>query len=338
MMHRLFPRSRRIRGMTLVELLVAMAIGLVIALAAMASLTVARRGFTTVDAASQLRDNARYSRDLLNRLIVQTGYASEKYVTLSRKSDSNLNPNPPPNVFGFNSARPDVGNGLAASTTTGVVNGSDTLILRYQTEVSVDGAATADQAMITCFGEAADNLPSNRDNRMVSLIYLQVSATTGEPSLMCNAGPDDSVSLQANNAQPLVEGVESFHVLYGVDGVTAGTATPRTITTGGVTTANVPKISDRYLRADQLSVTTGSAASNEVETYNNWRRVRSVRIGMVLRGPPNSAQEKSTPAANPFGAPSNLGDSTSILPAGTDGRLRQSITFTVQLRNYQDLS
>ncbi|MFE8645935.1 PilW family protein [Sphingomonas sp. NCPPB 2930] len=325
--------SRRARGMTMIELLVAMAIGLVIALAAMAALTVARRGFTTVDAASQLRDNARYSRDLLNRLVVQAGFSNVNYSTLSRKK-ATTNDNPPPAVFGFNSAVPNFGNGLAASSNTGVVNGSDVLILRYQTEVGVPSATTADKSMINCNGGAPETIATNRDNRVASVLYVAVGLS-GEPALMCGATNSDDQTVK--DIQPLVEGVESFHVLYGVDGVTPGAATAKTVTVGTVTSPNVPKITDRYLRADQLAVTTGSAASNEIETYNNWRRVRSVRIGLVLRGPPNSAQEKATPAMNPFGAAGNLNDSTSILPAGTDGRLRQSVTFTVHLRNFQDL-
>ena len=51
--------QQHMRGLTLIELLVAMVIGLVIVLAAVAALTVARRGFNTVDAASQLRDSGR---------------------------------------------------------------------------------------------------------------------------------------------------------------------------------------------------------------------------------------------------------------------------------------
>ncbi|MCS4509838.1 PilW family protein [Xylophilus ampelinus] len=329
---------RRSRGMTLIELMVAMSIGLVIALAAMAALSVARRGFTTVDSASQLRDNARYTRDILNRLIVQAGFVGVKYSTLSRKNDANLDPNPPPNIYGFNNAKPDVSNGLTASTASGVVNNSDVLILRYQAEVGVptaSGAAVVDQSMVTCSGDTPGAAPSNRDNRMVSILYVG-TGSSGEPALMCNDANDDSASI-TKPGQPLVEGVESFQVLYGIDGVTPGAPTPKTVTVGGVTMPNKPNIADRYLRADQLTVTSGTPASNQIETYNNWRRVRSIRLGIVLRGAPNSAQESSTPAMNPFGAAANLGDNATILPAGTDGRLRQSITFTVHLRNYQDL-
>ena len=61
-------------GLTLIELLVAMVLGLLIALAASAALLVSRQGFFAVDAASQLRDNARYAQDVIQRLGVQAGY------------------------------------------------------------------------------------------------------------------------------------------------------------------------------------------------------------------------------------------------------------------------
>ena len=61
-------------GLTLIELLVALVISSVIAIAAIAALVVSRQGFTTVDAASQLRDNARFATDMLQRFGVQAGF------------------------------------------------------------------------------------------------------------------------------------------------------------------------------------------------------------------------------------------------------------------------
>ena len=63
------PRAQA--GLTLIELMVAMVISLVIVLAATAALLIARQGFTSVDAASQLRDSARFAQDVLQRLGVQ---------------------------------------------------------------------------------------------------------------------------------------------------------------------------------------------------------------------------------------------------------------------------
>ncbi len=121
---------------------------------------------------------------------------------------------------------------------------------------------------------------------------------------------------------PLVEGVETFQVLFGVDGVVAGMAA----------TATADTVVDQYLRADQLTV-----PNNITATYLNWQRVRSIRIGMVLRGPPNSALESQVVAQYPLGGRSfaSRDDVGSTIEASTDGRLRQTVTFTMYLRNAQ---
>ena len=47
-------------GMTLVELMVAMVLGLLISAAAVAALIIGRQGFASVDSSTQLRENARF--------------------------------------------------------------------------------------------------------------------------------------------------------------------------------------------------------------------------------------------------------------------------------------
>ena len=110
-------------------------------------------------------------------------------------------------------------------------------------------------------------------------------------------------------------------------------------------TAAFTAIPDRYLRADQMTV-----AGSPVNTNANWSRVRSIRIGMVLRGPPGSAQEMSDPNHKlyPFGmAPNAAGgtpgsalssesDPGTIFTNPSDSRLRQTVSFTVHLRNAID--
>jgi type IV pilus assembly protein PilW len=207
--------------------------------------------------------------------------------------------------------------------------GSDILILRYQPVQLNANSSAADGSMIDCNGNTATTAPAARDERMANI--LSVAISTGEPSLMCatvNAAGTLSVG------QPIIRGVENFQVLYGVDGVTL---TPNTVFTG--TQDSVP---DRYLRADQMVV-----SGDAVGTNANWRRVRSLRIGMILRGPSNSAQNAVAQTLYPFGlakssstgtagsALSSSADVGTIFAAPADGRLRQVVTFTVHLRNAQ---
>lgn len=319
--------------MTLVELMVAMAVGLLVVLAATAALVVARRGFATVDAASQLRDNSRFSVDLINRILVQGGFEDLTFAISTRRLEDGTAVNPPPNISGFNDQPIAVANPLTTAGTGGGVGDSDVLIVRYQAGETFPGSGVTDGTMIDCQGNTVSVVPTNRDDRMASVFHI--ANNNGESSLMCTTVNGSTVV----SAQPIVQGVETFQVLYGVDGVVINTAPSATIA--------APVRADRYLRADQMIV--GSDA-NSAGTYANWRRVRSIRIGMVLRAALGSAQQQSAQTLYPFGpavsasgaaigsALGVAGDSGTKFDAPADGRLRQVVTFTVHLRNAQDLS
>jgi len=334
-------RMHRQRGLTLIELLVAMALGLVIVLAAVAALLVARRGFTTVDAVSQLRDNGRFASDVVQRIGVQTGYRDVFFAARQRQSAAD----PAPNVMGFNNATVDASSPLSSAagrvSASAVGYGSDVLILRYQAAQlntsSTDpvGKLVSDKTMIDCAGNPVaavvdDADPTARDQRIASIFHVDIN--NGEPALMCTFSAD---GVNFGTAVPLVQGVENFQVLYGVDTVSAGAAPSPTLPA-----PNVPK---GYLRADQMTVAGDATATNA-----NWRRVRSIKIGMVIRGAPGSAQDKEAQTYWPFGEAkggptgakgSAFGDESNdpgtVFAPTPDGRLRQTVTFTIHLRNDQ---
>lgn len=330
-------RDLQQRGLTMVELLVALVISLLIALAAIAALTATRQGFSTVDAASQLRDNGRFTSDLIQRLVVQSGFKDVLYASQPATA-AEIAANTAPNITGFNNALSSASDPLNAYTarTTGVDGyGSDILILRNQLVQLNANSNHADGSMIDCNGNSptgTGSAPSARDERMASI--LSVAVSTGEPSLMCTT-VDSAGTI--STSQPIIRGVENFQMLYGVDGFT---------TVNTQFTGPQDSVPDRYLRADQLVV---GGVADSAATNSNWRRVRSLRIGMVLRGPPNSAQNSVAQTYYPFGSAKSSGTATAgsalssaddkgtIFAAPADGRLRQVITFTVHLRNDQGL-
>ena len=78
------PALRRIarqRGLTLVELMVALVIGLMVIMAAMSVFSSTSQSARTVDHAGQLRDDARFAADVIQRLAVQTGFEDIGFVT-----------------------------------------------------------------------------------------------------------------------------------------------------------------------------------------------------------------------------------------------------------------
>ena len=316
------------RGLTMVELLVAMVIGLLISLAAISALLVSRQGFSAVDASSQLRDNGRFVSDLIQRLGVQSGFRDALHASGVPPNVAGLAVDPEPNIRGFNDAMIDSTNPFTNSAARATADGSDILVLRYQTAETFPGSGVSDGSMIDCKGGSSTTVPIDRYDRIASAIHLAVSK--GEPSLMCTTVSTAGVT----DTQPIVRGVENFQVLYGVDTVVAGTAPVGTPDT----------VPDSYLRADQLTV-----AGNPVATNANWRRVRSIRVGMVLRGPLNSAPDRTAQTFHPLGparsalgatvgsAMSSPNDNGTVYAPTPDGRLRQVVTFTVHLRNEQGL-
>ncbi len=327
-------------GLTLVELLVAVTLGLLVSLAAVAALLIGRQGFNAVDHSSQLRENARFATSLIQRLVIQSGYESHRdgtgagpwrhfcsvpgNVCGDEAGDKN------PGVRGFDNA---LVNGVALPAglmsgnratgcggvgDTSCANGSDVLAVRYWGD-SRAGAAVGDGSMINCAGASESDgiVPA------YSIFHVARSAS-GEPTLGCSYRDTTG----AWQTVPLIQGVEGFQVLYGVDNVTPNVAPPL----GETGTDSVP---DRYLRASQLTV-----AGDENATMDNWRRVRSVHVGLLLRGEPNSAIDRASTArtyavlGDGF---SNADDVGSDLGVPADGRLRQSVVFTVHLRNPQSV-
>src|SRR6218665_3659068 len=124
-------------GMTLIELMVAMALGLLIVLAAAASLLFAREGFTAVDAASQLRDNGRFLQNLVLRLGAQTGYKNLRFATETKRlGDAPGNALAPPDIFGVNNAKRGTQSEWDSGTerqSGEVGHARHILVLRYQT-------------------------------------------------------------------------------------------------------------------------------------------------------------------------------------------------------------
>lgn len=349
----------RQRGLTMVELLVALALSTVIALAAVAALVVSRRGFTSVDAASELRDNGRFAASMLQRITAQAGYLDWQFAMVNRLGEDLANP--PPNISGFNNALivssttpiDDANPTNAAAAQNGNRSGdcntlagggcSDILVVRYQPQ-AIPGAAAAgsppmppsDGSMIDCSGRPLAAAPTSRDDQGISIFHI--AAHRNEPTLMCTFGTqrmlNGALTYTWEPAIPIVSNVENLQVLFGTDGVSPGVPP----------TTAIDSVPDRYLRADQMLVPGNQAATNQ-----NWRRVRSVRIGMILLGPVGSQQGSDTVEYFPFGLGKESSTGTeghgmsSTADPGTrytplaDNRMRQTLTFTIYLHNDQGL-
>lgn len=341
------PLPRRPQaGLTLVELLVAMALGLLIAGAAIATLVIGRQGFNAVDSSTQLRENARFAASLIQRIGIQAGYENNAggnftpwrlfcgtpgaTVPCGVGGDTNPGVRAYDNAVITNLAA--LPGGLAhesrgaacAVADTSCQNGSDILMVRYFGDTR-PGAAVGSGSMINCAGINEPENPAPAYS-----IFHVVRSAAGEPTLVCAfVNPATGAWQQV----PLVEGVEGFQLLFGVDGVTPGAAPPVLQLPLNINDVGNDTVPERYLRASQLDV-----AGNPAATADNWRRVRSIRVGLVVRGGANSAVDRASSGrtidvlGNGFFDAADVG-SRLVVPA--DGRLRQTLVFTIHLRNPQ---
>ena len=321
-------------GLTMVELLVSLGLGMLVVVIALAALTMGQQGYRAVDASTDLRDRERFAKDLISRVLIQAGYQDfgvSGGVTV-RSSATLLGVDPEPDLFGWNNAvyatpidlilstgNRIVGENRPGSCTvndTSCKNGSDVLVVRFQGVSALADAADSDNTMINCMGRGETGIKTADLDTRATSIFSVTRGLNGEPSLSCS-----TYSGTAWATNPMIEGVESFQVLFGTDQVTASIA-PNTV-------AVQDSVADRWLRADQLTVTGNASGTRE-----NWRRVRAIRVGLVLRGAPGSAQQSvstiMTPLGNLYASSSDAGSSLTV---AADGRLRLQSTFTVHMRN-----
>ncbi len=334
-------RRMRAGGFTLVEMMVAMVVSLILVLAALSTLIISSRGYSTLDAGSQLRQNGNFVVGILKRIANQAGFKDIEYATKAANSADDLLL--PPAIYGLNNKTFTSGISLTnadfGATTWGsgkLGSGSDVLVLRYQPARMDSNTAVADQSLTDCTGSTPKNSSVSRGDRAISIFYVKAD-TDGEPSLYCAATMDDDYT-QLNSSVALVQGLESFQMLYGVQ---SKSATP-----GQAFVSSADNIPYVYLRADEITVA-GNPASKE--SIANWRLVRSIRIGMVLRGAANSQQSPSEQTYYPLGmarksstdalgsAFASDADPGTSFKAPADGRFRDTLNFTIHLRNDQSL-
>jgi type IV pilus assembly protein PilW len=313
------PMRGRQTGLTLIELMVALVLGLLIAAASVAALIVARQGFKSVDTTSQLRENARFAASLIQRVAVQAGFENAAYGQITTEKEPGLdgfdNAVVPADISGWATAPAGLAHasrtsGTCGASDTSCLNGSDILIVRYW---GVSRGGAADGTMINCSGMSE---PEGAE-RAFSIFHV-VRSAAGEPTLACTyRNPTTGVWATV----PLVAGVEGFQVLYGVD------------TRDNLGVATTDSVADHYLRASEL------ATAPTASPVDNWRRVRTLRIGLVVRGGTPDAVDRAATAAASMPVLgdgfSNAADVGSALTIAADGRLRQRLVFTVHLRNAQ---
>jgi len=195
------------RGVTLVELLVSVTLGLIITVVIAQLFLGSRQTFATTDDVSRMQENIRFAEQLLARTIHLAGYKSQPNTVASNVFKAG-----PPSTLALEVT--DRNGGVANSTD---LTNSDDITVRYQG--SGDGLGAADGSVVDCTGNAVD--------------AGQVAVNT----FSIAAGANGSNALFCNGVE-MVSDVVHMQVLFGED-LNADLIVDRYTAPGGAVVNNV---------------------------------------------------------------------------------------------------
>lgn len=317
--HRPAPRPA-MAGLSLIELLVSMAIGLVLMIAIVSSYLGASTSSRAAEAQSRMNEDAQAALALLAQQLRMTGNNPRRpnYGNANRR-----NPVFPPGSYTLRGCETAFANVASHSVTIDALNcaggaGPDAIAVRYEADAANTVRDAAGRAT-DCLGQALPETAFNNvivawDSTVPGTVTLPVVTTTvaetrfyvdtpagaQHPSLYCkgNGGP---------LPQPLVENVEDLQFTYGV---APAAATSQLTVNGYLTEADIRGPADPALAALPLE--------------QRWAKVSTVRICLIVRSEnpvaPDASSAKYTDCAG------NLVDAPDL-------RLRRAYSTTVVLRN-----
>ncbi|WP_126457345.1 PilW family protein [Sulfuriflexus mobilis] len=361
--------ANRQHGLSLIELMVAVTISLILLSGVIQMFISSKQSYSSAESLSRMQENARYSMDALSKDLRSAGFQPCKQTS---KQGNVLNSTPAGvNFFGaplqgydgssaFHADFPAVGTAagdrVAGADAVRIIRGGSTgFSVKKHTESSanfelvggthnfVDGdivlvcdsentsilqITNANQMNVTIVHNTGTGTPGNCSkglgyptdcssvngngktygpgSQIVSLesfiYYLGISASGNGHSLYRNRFNTTTTPFDPANREELVDGIETLQIVYGL-------------------APDALSPAQRYVTADQLT------------TEAQWKNVVSVRIGMLMVAPDQTAAEADTTAYNVVGT-SVEHDNTGTDPAYTsDRRQRYIFTSTVKLRN-----
>ena len=302
------------RGLTLVELLISLVIGLVVLAAGGAVYVYSGRSSRVSNVGTQLNEDGVLAMNFLQSQIRQAGY-SQKAIKNSqgalfrgaaiRGCSGGFEKNK--QASGYLEEYADTRCEVTSGNST-----DDALLVRYEADTS-NTFPNASGNPTNCNGEGITTtvaspvgmLPATyrlADNRFFLLNgALQCAGSTGD---------------EINSAQPLFANVEQMVLRYGV-------AAKPSLEQAAVFDPDYHQIV-AYMTAAEIDQLATAKAAGAAAIDDRWGRVLSVRICLLVRSP-NPVQDASN--ANTYT------DCNDAVQTATDNRLRRTFVSTVMLRN-----
>ena len=302
--------KRAVKGLTLIELMVSLVIGLLLAIAASSTYLYSKQAYNAVSETSQLEENGRMALDLLTRYVQSAGYVAINpksafpYGALDLKISG----------CDFGMASPQTASNSAAalacntSTPTGTRRSASLSVISETDKFdSTPGSGTAVGTLqgINCVGNGATAVPADASKNSVEtyvvrsnfFISSSVAATkfgtTTMGQLSCVADETVPGGVVTYQPQPLIPGVVQLAVTY---------LTPSTLATGS---------------SQKAATATALAAANA------WNTVTAVDICVLTQSIQTSGNDTGVAKTDCYGA------DIAVVPNQTFRRF----TTTVKLRN-----
>lgn len=255
-------------GMTMAELLVALAVGLGVLLGAGSLFIWASRAYAAQAETAAMDDAGRYALEAIARAVRQAG-------ALDWEGGAPA-PDAPAALAGLDARSLQRSSFALDDPFDEAVNGSDVLALRF----AGSGTPPGDGSTLDCAGFSV-----HRDEEGWSIFYIGRNAQ-GQAELRCKyrgAG--------AWSADAVICGVDGFQVLYGLDA--DGDGAP-----------------ERYVNASTLAAldaglapagATADERAADLRRRTHWKKIASVRVALLLHGPPSSLASARTLVHDLFG-------------------------------------
>jgi type IV pilus assembly protein PilW len=204
--HKMMPHKLLDRGHTLVELLIAMSLGLIVTAGAVSLYSTQRMAFERADSAMRIREAGWIALTLIGQQLQMAGFVPANVVRYVG----------PPPLSGCSGGRPTGADDSLACAA--LASRSDGVAVRYVGD-SVSTWPSATGSTTDCLGQAVTGNSGafgDQGALVVNRYFASVSTSTGEPELYCEG------SGKVGSAQPLVEGVERVRLRYWLaDGLNA---------------------------------------------------------------------------------------------------------------------
>lgn len=276
----------RQRGLTLVELMVALAVGLLIAIVASVIYLSTSKSTRETQTVSELTETGQLALELIGREIRKAGFYPAQFSSPTQSQIPGAFTNTKDatsaafnqGIFGCQGATFNPATKTCGSTTSGA---PDSLVINYLTPLdfgdssAVGNHRDCNRAQVS--GDAANaaavaaGRPLFVSNRfaLVATTYTQPNGTTvNTMSLACHGNGDEA----ATTYTPHLSGIEDMVITY------------------GVYTASNQQTPGRFYTASQV------AGLGNLDDLTPWQRVTAVRVCLVVRTPTPVRQAEGSTA------------------------------------------